>query len=116
MAPVGLDQGEMDARRPDFDGQAGESGAGAEIYDGGGDGGVGQKQASGKEGFTEVAADDLFWFADRGKVNAGVPAKQNIGVCRYTLQLAGRKRAGRKQKRLQQLGDAGGIHAGDCKV
>ena len=30
---AGFNQGEVEVRRPDFDGQAGEAGAGAEVYD-----------------------------------------------------------------------------------
>jgi len=38
-----------------------------------------------------VAGDDLFFVADGGQVDAGVPADEYIDVCRYMVQLRGRE-------------------------
>jgi hypothetical protein len=39
--------------------------------------------ACGEEAFAEVAGDDLFFVADGGQVDAGVPAEKYIDVRRY---------------------------------
>jgi hypothetical protein len=43
--------------------------------------------AGGEEAFAEVAGDDVFWVADGGEVDAGVPAEKYIDVGRYIVQL-----------------------------
>jgi hypothetical protein len=47
----------------------------------------------GEQGFAEVAGDYLFWIADGGEVDAGVPAKKYIDVRRYVLELRGREKS-----------------------
>ena len=92
---VGFDEGEVDERGPDLDGQSGESGAGTEISYTAWRRGcgriwtdrVGEKVAGGEQGFSEVAGDDFLRPADGGEVDAGVPAEQYIDVCRYLFQL-----------------------------
>jgi hypothetical protein len=34
-----------------------------------------------EQGFSEVAADDFLWIADRGQVGAGVPFEEQIEIC-----------------------------------
>ena len=76
---VGFDQGQVDLGRPDFYGQAGEAGAGADVdqtdrlsrRDLGG-----EEVGCGEQGFSEVASDDFFLIVDGGEVDAGVPAEQ----------------------------------------
>jgi hypothetical protein len=80
---VGFDQGEGDVWGPEFEGEAGESCAGAEVGDAGGKfnifnhrGHRGRhrvEEAGGEERFAEVAGDDVFGVADGGQVDAGVP-------------------------------------------
>ena len=122
---VGFDQRHGDLRRPEFDGDAGKSGARADVGEadfrplatgvrlpafglGRGASGVrysvgacgvgerknraslgttgfeiwshtiflGEQLAGGEKGFAEVAGDDLFWIADGGEIDAGVPADE----------------------------------------
>ena len=82
---VGLDEGERDVRGPELDGDAGKSGAGAEVGDfksfqrrgrGGRRGRPGKQDSGGEEGLAEVAGNDLFFIADGGEVEAGVPAEK----------------------------------------
>src|SRR5579863_167004 len=91
----------------------------------------GEQLAGGEEGLAEVAADDVFWVADGGEVDAGIPVEEYIDVRRYMLQLRGSQnnrrfvsglrrfgmtsdggwvRNGSEKKRFEQLGDAGRIH------
>jgi len=65
-----------------------------------------------KERLAEMAGDNLVWLAHGGKVDAGVPTKQYIDVCRYGLQLV-RGEHGRRLGREEggeQFGDAGDVH------
>jgi hypothetical protein len=91
---AGLDQGEGEVRGPEFNGEAGETGAGAYVGEGTGEfkifnhpscvragsghgghrGRHGEQVAGGEEALTEVAGDDVFGVADGGEVDAGVPA------------------------------------------
>ena len=83
---VGFNEREGDVRRPEFDGKAGESCAGAEIGHGvkssraalgqtAGGGCLHWKQdAGGEEALAEVAGDDVFGVANRSEIDAGVPA------------------------------------------
>jgi len=99
---VGLDQSERDVRGPELEGYAGEAGAGADVGDGGTGqifqhrghrgrrGNAGEQMAGGEEGFAEVAGDDFFRVADRGQVDAGIPAEEYIDIRRYVPQLSGR--------------------------
>src|ERR1700733_7352225 len=67
---LGFGEGDLDLGVQERDGQAGESGSGAEVEEGFGFGG---DVAGGEEAFAEMAADDLFGIADSGEVGAGVP-------------------------------------------
>jgi hypothetical protein len=69
--------------------------------------------AGDEEGLSEVAGDDFFRLTDGGEIDAGVPAEEKIDVRRYLLELprAQGMRCG-AQERLEQFGDAGGVHAG----
>jgi hypothetical protein len=136
---VRFDQREIDVRVPELEGDAGESGAGTDIGQawqalyhrghrecssfaqgfgkkGRHRGSAGEKVACGKEGFAEVASDNLFRIADGGEIDAGIPAEKYIDERRYTLieRVVSRRAlvAGRHpQERGEQFGDAGGVHA-----
>ena len=94
---IGLDQGQMDFGRPDFDGKARKSRAGAQIEHYGrrptvlGQWFNARWRRSGQEcplhtiwedvvreekTFAEVASDDLFWIADGREIDASIPAQQ----------------------------------------
>ena len=96
---VGLDQREGDVGRPELDGDAGESGAGAEVgyvkvfhrQGRRGRGGTGEQMSCREQAFAEVAGYDLFRVADCGQVDAGIPVHQYIDVHRYTMQLGWRQ-------------------------
>jgi hypothetical protein len=83
----------------------------------------------GEEALAEVTGDYFFLTADSSEVYAGIPATKDIDVRRYVLKLSlgqssrflsgpstlfGMTRiwAGGK-KRLEQFGDAGGLHGFD---
>jgi hypothetical protein len=149
---IGLDQSEGDVGSPEFEREAGESGAGAHIgYTGrvhsfhhrghsGGRGRAGKQVAGGEQALAEVAGDDVFGVADGGQIDAGVPPDEDIDIRRYTLQLCQRQdsrlltglrrfamaivrargfardRGPAREKGLEQLGDAGGVHGiVDCR-
>ncbi len=108
---VGFNERDMQIRSPDFDGEAGEAGAGAKVDEvasprppmlgqngilirraGRGLAGAeprphtGREEAAGgKQGFAEVASDNFFGGADGGEVDARIPAEKYIDVRRYTL-------------------------------
>ena len=115
---VRLDQGEVDGGRPEFEGQAGKAGPGADVNTVVGRRSSvvsGEQVAGGKQRLSEVAGDDLLGIADGGEVDAGVPAEKYIDVRRYIIQLGGRELGWCGQERLQQFRDAGGIHVtADC--
>jgi hypothetical protein len=118
---VGLNQSEGDLRGPEFEREAGESGAGADVGDavsrdeilnhpswvraGGGHrghrahaqgrhrGDAREQVTGGEEGFAKVARHDVFGIADGGEVDAGIPAQEYIDVCRYMLELRGRQKS-----------------------
>jgi len=83
---VGLDQGEVEVRGPDLDGQARKASTGTDVDEMLGEIpplrkprrlGHSRKQGTGGEKrLAEVAGDDLFWVADGSQADAGVPAKQ----------------------------------------
>lgn len=97
---IGLDQGERERRPPQFDGDAGEAGARADVSQSRshrrGHRGfrrpfpLGKQHARGEETFAEMARHDLFWIANRCQIDARVPMKQYIDVRRYTFEVAGR--------------------------
>ena len=76
--------------RPEFYWNAGEAGTGTEVgYSGSGKVktlyhrghrghrvNLGEEVAGGKEGFAEVTGDYLFFVADGGEVDAGVPVEE----------------------------------------
>lgn len=88
---IRFDEGQGDVRRPDFDRKAREAGAGTDVEDGAwvvcGCAGVsgrgrpihtscvGKKVAGEKKRFSEMAGHDLVGVADRGEVDAGIPAE-----------------------------------------
>jgi len=95
---IGFDQGEGDVRSPEFDGEAGEAGAAADVGNfqsfhrrgcGGRRGDQGKQMPACEEALAEVASDDVFGVADGGEVDAGVPAEEYIDVRRYILELGG---------------------------
>ena len=139
---VGFDEGKGDVGGPEFDRNPGEAGAGAEVgkADSGASlrwtapsaplraglggcpdmSGDGEQMTGGEEGFAEVAGDYFFWIADGGEVDAGVPAEEYIDVRRYMFVecVVGREPlvVGILQERLEQFGDAGGVHVeSDCR-
>ena len=67
-----------------------------------------------------MSRDHAFRIAHRGQVDAGIPAQQKIEVGRDLSQLRAGERSGRPGWRLderrEQLGDAGGVHAGKFQV
>jgi len=82
---VRFDQGDPRVRRPDFHGQAGEAGTGAEIDYQRSRGGwehfvrgcrTGKQLAGGEEGLPEMPGDDFFRGADGGEIDPGIPAEQ----------------------------------------
>lgn len=93
---VGFDEGKRDLRRPEFDGDAGESGAGAYVghsdptHHRGHRGTQRKEVAGGEEAFAEVAGDDFFFVADGGEIHAGIPALEYIDVRRYIREVVGR--------------------------
>ena len=124
---VGLDQGQANSGRPDFDGKAGESGAGADIDNEARaanckPGAVAfcapiclRKHVASKEkALPEVAGDDLFRITDRGEIDAGIPAQQYIDVYRCLLELSGRQRA--IEEWLEKGDDACGVHSSRFSV
>ena len=76
---IGLDQGQVYLGSPEFDGDAGEAGARAEVsnfngfHPGGHRGTQREEMASGEEAFAEVAGDDPFFVADGSEIDAGIP-------------------------------------------
>jgi hypothetical protein len=72
--------------------------------------------ARGEKGFAEVAGDDFFRIPDGGEMGAFVPAGKYIDVRRYIAiksVVSGWSRvACILQERLEQFGDAGGVHKG----
>jgi hypothetical protein len=42
--------------------------------------------AGGEKGFAEMASDDLVSISHRREIDARIPAKQHIDVCRYVLE------------------------------
>ena len=44
-----------------------------------------EQVSGGEETLAEVAGDDFFFVADRGEVDAGVPALEYIDVRRYMV-------------------------------
>ena len=107
---IRFDECEGDVGSPEFDGESGEAGAGAQVGDAsrtfhrrvrrGRRGiifclvfmaGVREEVTSGEEGFSEVAGDDFFGIADGGEVNAGIPVEEYIDVRRYMFELSGRQ-------------------------
>lgn len=82
---VRFDQGDLRLGRPDFQGQAGEAGTGADIDCQRSRGGwerfvrgrrTGKQLASGEEGLPEMPGDDFFRGADGGEIDSGIPAEQ----------------------------------------
>jgi len=75
---------------------------------------TGKQVAGSEEGLAEMAGDDLFRGTDGGEIDARVPAQQKIDVRRYLIQRGGGKRGAgggcAVEKRLEQLGDPGGVH------
>jgi len=79
----------MEVWCPDFQGQCGEPGSGADVEDakspaqaklGRGTlqshtGVCGEEVAGQEEGLAEVTSYDFFFFADGGQVDAGIPAE-----------------------------------------
>jgi hypothetical protein len=61
-----------------------------------------------KEGFAEVALDDVFRVADGGEVDAGVPPQKKIEVCRDSNEIVGRQSlaARRIEEGTEQFGNA----------
>ena len=49
-----------------------------------------EEMASGEEAFAEVVGHDVFFVANRGQVDAGVPTLKYIDVRRYTGQVSSR--------------------------
>jgi hypothetical protein len=47
---------------------------------------IGEQVAGGKEGFAEVASDDLVRAADGGEIDARIPAKKYIDIRRYIME------------------------------
>jgi len=67
-----------------------------------------QEYARSEEALAEVAGDDLFGIANGREIDTLIPAEKYIDVCRYirdelVVDIA--------DKRMKQVGDAGGIHA-----
>ena len=87
---------------------AGSGGLGIVEMDPGAGRGGWEKVAGGKQGFAEVAGDDLLGVADGGEVNTSVPAQQKVEIGRDLLKQDGLK--GRVQKWLEELGDADAVH------
>jgi hypothetical protein len=50
-----------------------------------------EEVAGDEEALAEVSCHDMFWIADCGEVDAGIPAEEYIDVRRYILQLSGRE-------------------------
>ena len=74
--PLGFCEGDGDFGVKELDGQAGETGAGAEVEQRVGRTDVG----GGEEALAEVAADDLLGRADGGEVDSGVPFLDEVEV------------------------------------
>ncbi len=116
---VRLDQDQAQAWGMDLEGQAREAGAGAEVDDvkrsfptllrqeRARPGWAIQENPGGGERLAEVSCNDMFRFAHRGQVDAGVPAQQQVEVGGDLSELRAGK-AGRIG--LEQGSDAGGIH------
>jgi len=129
---AGLDQGQGDFGRPEFDGDSGEAGTRAKVgytecraslrrTDEGGCPHLSitrEEVASQKEALAEVAVYDCFFAADGGEVDAGVPTLEYIDVRRYIVveRVVGRWAlvAGVLQEGFEQFGDAGGVHG--CQI
>jgi hypothetical protein len=67
-----------------------------------------EEVAGGEEGLTEVAGDDVLGSANRGEVDAGIPAQEEIDVRRYLIEL--KSGQGAAEKRVEEFGDARGVH------
>ena len=118
FALVGFQQRRTERGRPDLDGEAGETGAGTDIQQVP----VASRQAAeriqmagGKEGFAEVASDDLFGIADGGEVDARVPAQEEVEIAGELRQLRVAEGSA-AEKRGEQGGDAGGLHCDQFRV
>ena len=46
-----------------------------------------EQVAGSEEGFAEMAGDNFFFVANRGEIDAGVPAEKYIDVRRYMFEL-----------------------------
>jgi len=68
--------------------------------------------AGNEQGLSEVAGYDFLRIADRGEIDAGVPAEEKIDVCRYLLELrlAQGTRGTWPEERVEQFGDTGRVH------
>lgn len=75
-----LGQGHLKLGEEQLDGQAGETGAGAEVQKSGRRRQQRREVDTGEEAFAEVAADDLFGVADGREIGAGVPAEKEVKV------------------------------------
>lgn len=105
---VALDEGELEAGRPVLDGQAGESGAAAEIEEL--VLGVARAEvAGGEERLAEVALDHGFGRAQGGEVHALVPADEERemdgdGIEQKIVEFGGRDEG------CEQSAEGGGFH------
>jgi len=112
---IRFDERDGDVGSPEFDGDAGESGAGTDVSKTfqrrrhGGGGGTGKKLPGGEEAFAEVAGDDLFRIADGGEIDARVPAEEYIDVGRYMIEVGGCELFA-SEEWCEQFGDARGLH------
>ena len=112
---IGLDQGEGDLWHPEFDGDAGESGAGADVGQANlllarGLRAAREEVAGGEEAFTEVAGDDVFRVADGGEVDPRIPVGEYIDVSRYMVEIIFCQGLRRVEERMEKFGDVGQIH------
>ena len=80
---------------------------------------AGKEAAGGEEGLAEMSCHDIFRFAHRGQIDAGIPSKQQVEVNGNLVELS-RGQYGRflvvlrgvVQERREEGGDAGGDHVG----
>jgi hypothetical protein len=98
-------KGDLNVRAEKSDGQPREASPGAEVEEAGG---AGVQVLGGEEAFSEVAANDLLWIADRGEVSPGIPLEEQVQVGREL----GEKGGGhfgrvRGQVRCEQSGNRG---------
>lgn len=74
-----------------------------------------EQMTGGEKGFAEVAGHDIVCAADGGQIDAGIPAKQHIDVCRYMFELCGRQNGLLAAWRVKRISEKGVEQFGEAR-